>query len=83
MAHDDISDRLKHLLGEHLGRDPRTLTPEATLRGTLMLDNLDLVDLALLVGRELGVVAPVEDYRALRSFDALVTFVAERAAGAA
>ena len=83
MQREAISDRLCGLLQEHFGRESRLLQPSATLRGALMLDSLDLVDLAFLIGREFGVVAGVEDYRRLKDLDALTEFIYARVAHAA
>lgn len=76
---DDIYTRLRSLLSDHFGRDPRALTPEASLRGSLLLDSLDLVDLAFLIGREFGVDAPVDEYRYVRDLGGLAEFVEARA----
>ncbi len=80
MTHaDDIYIRLSSLLCDHFGRDPGALTPEASLRGALLLDSLDLVDLAFLIGREFGVCAPVDEYRCVRDLGGLARFVEARA----
>ncbi len=76
----DTYHRLRSLLSDHFGRDPRALTPEASLGGALLLDSLDLVDLAFLIGREFGVDASVDAYRAVHDLAALADFVEARTA---
>jgi len=49
---DSAFTRLSRILTEHFGKPQEQLTPDATLRGTLMLDSLDLVDLVFFIGRE-------------------------------
>lgn len=75
--------RLQHILADHFGKQPELLTPEASLRGTLMLDSLDLVDLVFFIGREFGIDATMEAYRDVRSLGALAALVEARGARAA
>lgn len=77
--HRDTYIRLRTLLSDHFGRDPQALTPDASLRGALLLDSLDLVDLAFLIGREFGVDESVEAYRSVRDLAGLADFVDARA----
>lgn len=68
-------DRLRHILAQHFNKSPELLTPEATLRGTLMLDSLDLVDLVFFIDREFGIDAGMEACREARSLGALAECV--------
>ena len=64
--------RLRTLLADQFGRAPSLVTQDATLRGTLMLDSLDLEDLAFFVQREFRVSIEPEFYRRARSLEGLV-----------
>jgi acyl carrier protein len=77
-----IFQRLKHILVTDFAKDEALVTPSATLRGTLMMDSLDLVDLVFFLQREFHLEARLEDLRDVKSLDALVTYIA-RSAGSA
>lgn len=78
MDREHIFARLKQILTDDFARDEEVVTPAASLRGTLMLDPLDLVDLLFFIEREFGIDARLEEYRRIRSLEALVGFIAER-----
>jgi len=83
MDRETIQRRLHRILARDFARDEDLLTPEATFRGTLMMDSLDLVDLVFFIQREFGVEARMEEYREVRSLEALVSFIEDRAMRAA
>jgi len=70
--------RLDGLLRELNAPPPAPLYPELTLRGGLLLDPLDLADLAGLIGQEFGIEAPAEEVRSLASVGALCDFIEAR-----
>jgi len=74
-----IFQRLKHILVTDFAKDEALVTPEATLRGTLMMDSLDLVDLVFFLQREFHLEARLEDLRDVKSLDALVSYIARYA----
>jgi acyl carrier protein len=78
MTRETIYTRLKRILTDDFSRDETLVTPDATLRGTLMLDTLDLVDLVFFIKREFGVDAPPDEYRRIRSLGGLVGFIEQR-----
>jgi acyl carrier protein len=75
--------RLQGLLADKFGKAPALITQDATLRGTLMLDSLDLEDLAFFVQREFSVVIDPETYRRARSLEGLVQLIERGATRAA
>ena len=70
-----IFHRIKQILVTDFGKDEAIVTPKATLRGTLMMDSLDLVDLMFFLQREFHFEARLEDLRDVKSLDALVGFI--------
>lgn len=70
-----IFQRLKHILVTDFAKDEALVTPAATLRGTLMMDSLDLVDLVFFLQREFHLETRLEDLRDVKSLDALVTYI--------
>lgn len=79
MPLDPIFDRLTRILTADFGKDGNALTPTSTLRGTLMMDSLDLVDLVFFIEREFGMEARVDEVREIRSLASLVEFIRPRA----
>jgi acyl carrier protein len=68
------------ILHTDFARAEPLLTPHATLAGTLLLDSLDLVDLAFFLEREFGLEARAEHLREVKTLEGLVAFVQARAA---
>lgn len=83
MSARDTLGRLQRLIADQFGKTQGQLTREATLRGTLMLDSLDLVDLAFFIQREFGVLVDPETCRRARSVDGLVQLIESGGAQAA
>ena len=82
MDHSSIFHRLKRILVSDFAKDEALVTPAATLRGTLMMDSLDLVDLVFFLQREFQLDDAglrIEALRDVRSIDALVTVISARA----
>ncbi len=76
----DIFDRVKRILAADFSKPEGLLTPSATLRGTLMMDSLDLVDLIFFLQREFAFEARLEAIREVRSLDGLCGFIAAQMA---
>lgn len=83
MDRDHVMTRLKRILREHFGKPEGSLTPDATLAGSLMLDSLDLVDLASLLGRTFPHAPSVEACREARSLGGLVDLLCRASCEAA
>ncbi len=65
-------EKLKVIIADQFNREFSTLNPEMTLRGGLMLDSLDLVDLIFIIGVEFGVEMPVTDLHSLGNLVELI-----------
>ena len=73
-----IFHRVKHILVADFSKSEGQVTLAATLRGTLMMDSLDLVDLLFFLQREFQFDARLEDLRDIKSLDGLVEFIASQ-----
>jgi len=80
MTAHEIHARVATILHTDFARAQPLLTPTATLGGTLMLDSLDLVDLAFFLEREFGLEARADHLREVKTLEGLVAFVQARAA---
>lgn len=73
--HDPLLLELTGILGELFEADDGRLDGQATLRGTLLLDSLDIADFAAAVNQRMGVRAPASTYDSLRSLGAIRDFL--------
>jgi len=80
MKREEVELRLHKILKEDFKVATEKIRPEATFRGDLGLDSMDVVDFVLLLEKDLGVNAKLESYRNLRSLQDVVTFVTEKIA---
>lgn len=78
MKRKSVYTRLKQILLDDFAADERLLTPTATLRGTLMMDSLDIVDLIFFVRREFGIDAAMEDFLNIHALEGLAAFIERR-----
>jgi acyl carrier protein len=77
MTRDPLLHELTGILGELFETRSAPLDSDATLRGTLLLDSLDIADFAAAVNRRLGVRAPASTYDNLRSLGAIRDFLVD------
>jgi acyl carrier protein len=80
MNREEVEERLRKILKEDFRVAEEKIRPEATFRGDLGLDSMDVVDFVLLLEKDLGVDAKLESYRDLRTFRDVVTFMTDKAA---
>jgi acyl carrier protein len=73
--------RMKALVGECLGVDAEQLVSELSLTDELAVDSLDMLDLALAVESEFGIVMPESVIDHVRLFGELVDAVTTRLMG--
>lgn len=78
MTSEEVTAELKSILQRDFAISPEKVTPEATFRGTLGMDSLDVVDLIFFLEKGFGLNAGMEAYRELHSVRKLVAFVVER-----
>jgi acyl carrier protein len=74
-APDPLLCALTGILGELFDHPSEAVDAGATLRGTLLLDSLDIADFAAAVNRRLGVRASPTTYESLRSLGAIRDFL--------
>lgn len=72
-------ERLKEIIVGKFDLDADDITPESTLEG-LELDSLDLVELSLIIEKELGVPVTDDELAEARQIDAIVRLVEGRIA---
>ncbi len=78
MATDDVFQRLVGILVDQFGKAREQLTRDTTLRGGLMLDSLDLMDLSTCIGQEFGLTLDLHAVRSAQSLAGLARLVVER-----
>jgi len=74
-----VYERLKEIIVGKFDLDADDITPESTLEG-LELDSLDLVELSLIIEKELGVPVTDDELAEARQIDAIVRLVEGRIA---
>lgn len=55
-----MNEKIKQIVAENLGVEPKAVTPEAALLDDLGADSLDIIELVLYVEEEFGVEIPDE-----------------------
>jgi acyl carrier protein len=71
---------LRDVLASEFGVQPDKVTREATFRGTLGLDSLDVVELITTLERRFAVRATLDSYRELHTVEKLLGFLLARRA---
>lgn len=75
LSPDDVRARVAKILAENFNINAASVTSEATFRGTLGLDSLDVVDFVFFVQQGFGFEAKLAEYRNLHTVGDLVTFI--------
>ncbi len=70
-----METKIRGILNQDFNVPEEKLTPEATFRGTMALDSLDVVDFIMLIHKDLGFEAELKSYRDLNTFGDLLEFV--------
>lgn len=68
MTKEDIIAKAKEVLAEEFEIEAATITPEASLKETLGLDSLDIVDVVVLVQKNFGVTLTGHDFVEVKTF---------------
>ena len=69
---DFVEPRVRRLVADHLGVDVEELTPDVSLTDDLAVDSLDLLELALVLENDLGIVVPESTLAELRTYGDLL-----------
>lgn len=72
-------NQVREIIARKFQLNPDDITPEATLKD-LELDSLDVVDLSLVIEKELGVAVSDEEMLQAETVEAVVTLVESRGA---
>jgi acyl carrier protein len=70
-----VEPRVRRVVAEHLGVNIEEITPEVSLTDDLAADSLDLLELALALEAELGIVVSESALERVRTYDDLRTTV--------
>jgi acyl carrier protein len=70
---------LKQILADNFSIDGAKVTPEATFRGVLGLDSLDVVDLVFFIQEAFGLEDSLDDYRELHTVQKVCAYIASKA----
>ena len=68
MTRNEIIERARTVLAEEFEIDLDTITPDASLKDTLGLDSLDLVDVVVLVQQNFGITLTGPDFVEVKTF---------------
>ncbi len=75
MTREEIVAQVNRLLAEEFEVEETALTPEASVKETLNLDSLSLVDLVALVQQTYKIKIPVTELRAIKTFNDLYDYI--------
>ena len=75
MTRQEIIDQVNNLLEEEFEVEQSEFAPDASLKDTLGLDSLNLVDLIALVQFTYKITIPVEDLKKLQTFNDLYDYI--------
>ncbi len=78
MSAAEISQRIKEIIGQVTGMDPRQIADEAHLTEELQLDSLSLLEIAVEVDMKLSLGLPDEHFRQVSTLSGMVGLVKER-----
>jgi acyl carrier protein len=78
MERSELVKMINSALAEEFEIEESEITPSASIKDTLELDSLSLVDLIALMEQKTGVKIPGSDVTKILSFDALYDYIAER-----
>ena len=78
MERSELVKMINSALAEEFEIEESEITPSASIKDTLELDSLSLVDLIALMEQKTGVKIPGYDVTKILNFDALYDYIAER-----
>ncbi len=75
MTRNEIVEQVNGLLAEEFDVETTNFDPEASIKDTLSLDSLSLVDLIALVQQTYKVVIPVSELKNIQTFNNLYDYI--------
>ena len=75
MTREEIIAQVNSMLAEEFEIAEREFTPEASLKETLQLDSINLVDLIALVQMTYKITIPVSDLHQIQTFNNLYDYI--------
>ncbi len=75
MTREEIAKQVNSLLAEEFDVETTNFDPEASIKDTLNLDSLSLVDLIALVQQTYKVVIPVSELHTIQTFNNLYDYI--------
>jgi acyl carrier protein len=75
MTREEIKRHVNSLLAEEFEIEESEFTPDASLKETLGLDSINLVDLIALVQTEYKITIPVSDLPQIQTYDNLYDYI--------
>ena len=75
MTREEIIAQVNSLLADEFEVEQSEFAPDANLKETLMLDNINLVDLIALVQMTYKISIPVEDLKKIQTFENLYDYI--------
>lgn len=75
MTREEIIQKINAAMAEEFEVSEDLMKPEANVKDTLQLDSLNLVDIVAMVQETFGVDIPIQDLRAIKTFDDLYNYI--------
>jgi acyl carrier protein len=75
MTREEIIEQVNSMLAEEFEVEQSEFTPDASLKETLELDSINLVDLIALVQMNYKITIPVEDLKKIQTFGNLYDYI--------
>ena len=75
MTREEIIEQVNSMLAEEFEVEQSEFTPDASLKETLELDSINLVDLIALVQVNYKITIPVEDLKKIQTFGNLYDYI--------
>lgn len=72
----NIAQKVKDIIIEQLGVNPKEVTLQATLRGDLSADSLDTVELTMALEQEFNIEIPDKDAKGLKTVGQVISYIA-------
>ena len=75
MERSAVEEQIRAILCNDFQVPQDRITMDATFRGDLRLDSLEIVDFIMLLQKDFGIKSPLETYRGIHTLAMLVDFV--------